>query len=73
MMILLLHSHIAVWWAKDLWQIPFISAHGMVGVSLFFLYLRLHYCSRSLAQWLRTCKLYGQASMANRTNILDCY
>lgn len=35
-MVLLMHARIAVWWAKDLWDIPFISAHGMTGVSLFF-------------------------------------
>ncbi|HHQ2636443.1 TPA: acyltransferase family protein [Pseudomonas aeruginosa] len=36
MMVLLMHARIAVWWAKDIWHIPFISSHGMVGVSLFF-------------------------------------
>ncbi len=35
-LVLLLHARIAVWWAKDLWHIPFVSSHGMVGVSLFF-------------------------------------
>lgn len=34
--VLLMHARIAVWWAKDLWEIPFISKHGMIGVSLFF-------------------------------------
>ncbi|MGN7934503.1 acyltransferase family protein [Pseudomonas sp. CCNWLW250] len=50
MMVLLMHARIAVWWAKDLWNIPFISAHGMIGVSLFFCisgFIIAHVVSRS--------------------------